>query len=83
MSPGRGEESYLIAEDKISPIVEMTSACHSDQRDDCMDAGGRAMQGAIAEESCIMTLGDNYFEERRQQERAFKNQLVNTTMMEY
>ena len=25
--------------------------CHFDQRDDCMDTGGRAMQGAIAEES--------------------------------
>ena len=38
------EESYLVAKDKISPVVEMTRACHSDQRDDCMDTGGRAMQ---------------------------------------
>ena len=67
MSPRPGKDSYLNAEDKISSIVEMTSACHSDQR----------------EESCIMTLGDNYFEERHQQERAFKNLPVNTTMMEY
>ena len=51
------EESYRVAEYKISPIVEteMTRTCHSDQRDDCMEAGGRAMHGAIAEESCIMT----------------------------
>ena len=25
--------------------------CHFDQRDDCTDTGGRAMQGAIAEKS--------------------------------
>ena len=49
----RREESYQVAEEKISPIVEMTSTCHSDQRDDCMDTGGRAMQGAIAEESYL------------------------------
>ena len=74
MSPDQREESYLIAKDKISPIVEMTRACHSDQRDDCMDAGGRAMHGAIAEESFIKTLGDNYLEKHRQQVRTFKNQ---------
>ena len=45
---------------KISPVVEMTRACHSYQRDDCKDTGGRAIHGAIAEESCIITLGDNY-----------------------
>ena len=49
------EESYPVAENKISPVVEMTRACHSDQR----------------EESCIMTLGDSYLEKRRQQGRAF------------
>ena len=42
----RREESYLDAEDKISPVVEMTCACHSDQR----------------EESCFMPVGDNYLE---------------------
>ena len=67
------EESYLVAKDKISPVVEMPRACHSDQRDDCRDAGGRAMHGAIAEESCIITLGDNYLEKRRYQ---FKFRLI-------
>ena len=28
------EESYLVAKDKISPVVEMTRACHSNQRYD-------------------------------------------------
>ena len=62
MSLDRREEAYLVAKDKISPVVEMTRACHFDQR----------------EESCIITLGDNYLEKRRQQGRAFKNLLVKT-----
>jgi len=33
MSSYRREESYLVAKNKISPVVEMTRACHSDQRE--------------------------------------------------
>ena len=60
-------ESYLVAKDKISPVVEMTLACHSDQR----------------EESCIIILGDNYLEKRRQQGKVFKNLPVKITWSLY
>ena len=41
----------------FSPLVGMTSTGHIDDRTTCMDTGGRAMQGAIAERSCFPQRG--------------------------